>query len=264
MTVSGTQLSLDYMDVKSEASLLDFESVGFAPVLSAIHDLLDGDVREMYVYGDTGSGKSHLMTAIFNAYQQRHGMAMMVSLEEMIATDVQALTGLEMFNLIILDDVHLAQPYPEWQEALFHLINRSRAMGRQIVYTATTPPAEVEFELPDLVTRLSQSLIFGLPDGTNVEDRHALLKSILRQKGWQLPQSIVDELVQSGPYHVGDMLTVVGNIVPYFGYKNRWRLSPKMLEQIKSAIKEQSLLVELADINFDDDDVNDNLNLPYL
>lgn len=263
MTTSGTQLSLDYMDIKTEASLHDFETMGFLPILSAVGDVLDGRVRELYVYGDVGSGKSHLMTAIFNVYQQRHGMAMMVSLAELMGADVQALTGLEMFKLVILDDVHLANAYPEWQEALFHLINRCRAVGHQLIYTATTTPNEIGFELPDLTTRLSQALSFALPDGTNVEDRHALLKSILRKKGWQLPTTIVEELVQSGPYNVGDMLTVVGNIVPYFGYKNRWRLSPKMLEQLKSAIKEQSLLVELADIDFDDDDIDDNLNLPY-
>lgn len=262
MTIHGVQLSLAHMDIQEDALLDDFVGKRFLPILSSAYDLLYDRMREFYVYGVQGSGKSHLMTAIFNAYQQKAGMGIVVSMSQLINTDTQALTGLEMFELIIIDDIHLVAHRLEWQEALFHLINRSRAQNRKLIYTADCPANELPFTLPDLMTRLSQVLSFAIPASQTSEERYELVSSILRKKGWQLPKTVMDELAQAGPQHVGDMLTVISKIVPYFGYKNRWRLSPKMLEQIKEAIKQESLLVELSDLDLSDSPP-ENLNLPY-
>lgn len=256
------QLSLAHIDVQEDARLEDFAGRQFLPILSSAYDLLYDRVREFFVFGAEGSGKSHLMTAIFNAYQEQGGMGIVLSMNQLVGMDTQALMGLEMFELIILDDIHLLGGHQDWQEAVFHLINRSRANNRKLIYTANCPPDELPFALPDLLTRLSQVLNFSLPISQTSEERYALVSSILRKKGWQLPKTVMDELALAGPHHVGDMMTVIGNIVPYFGYKNRWRLSPKMLEQLKIAIKEQSLLVEIADLDVGEH-AEQNLDLPY-
>ncbi len=261
MTTDAVQLSLSYMDVKEDASLHDFGATGFVPVVSAVQELIDGRLKELYIFGESGSGKSHLLSAIHREYLKTQRMAIFVSLKEMINTDVQALMGLEMFELILIDDIHLAQGRREWQEGLFHLINRARSGQRQLIYSAISPPNELLFDLPDLSTRLSQAFSCGLPDGSHREDRQALLKSILRQKGWQLPDTISDYLVDEGPHYAGDMIQVLTAIVPYFNYRGR-KLPQKLIDEIKNTIKQQSLMVELADIDFTHPDKDNNLSLP--
>lgn len=261
-TTHNMQLSLAHIDVQEDARLEDFSGRQFLPIISLVFDLLNDRMRELFVFGADGLGKSHLMTAILNAYQDQGGMGIVLSMQQLVGMDTQALMGLEMFELIIIDDLHLLGASYDWQEAVFHLINRSRANNRKLIYTANCPPDELPFALPDLLTRLSQVLNFALPTNQTSEERYALVSSILRKKGWQLPKTVMDELAMAGPRHIGDMLTVISNIVPYFGYKNRWRLSPKMLDQLKTAIKEQSLLVEIADLDFDEP-LTQNLDLPY-
>lgn len=265
MTTQPVQLSLAHMDIKTDAHLNDFHAPSFAPILSAIHELIAGNLQELYLFGNAGSGKTHLLFATHKAYLTSKQTAIFISLKDMLDADSQALMGLETFNLIIIDDIHLIAHRRDWQEALFHLINKARRQNRQLIYTATTPPNELEFEILDLVTRLSQTLTLALPDGSNPDDRRALLHAILHQKGWQLPESIFEHFVEEGPHHVGDMLTVLHAIIPYFHYRGR-KLPQKLLEEIKNAIKQQSLLVELADLDLElsaTDAPTQNLSMTY-
>lgn len=269
MTTDPVQLSLAHMDIKTDAHLDDFYAPSFAPILSAVNELVAGKLPELYLFGEVGSGKTHLLSAIHKAYLTTRQTAIFVSLQDMLDTDAQALMGLEMFNLIIIDDIHLVAYRRDWQEALFHLINKARRQNRQLIYTATTPPNELEFEVLDLITRLSQTLSLALPDGSNANDRRALLGSILHQKGWQLPESIFEHFVEEGPRHAGDMLKVMHAIIPYVHYRGR-KPSQKLVDEIKNAIKQQSLLVELSDLDLDFSPSEtagfaqtDNLSLPY-
>lgn len=258
----AVQLSLAHIDIKADASLQDFDAPSFAPIVAAAQELTEGKIRELYLFGNAGTGKSHLLSAIHRHALNTQKRAIFLSLKDIIDTDVQALAGLEMFHLIVIDDIDVAQGRRQWQEALFHLINRAREQKRQLVYSAKVAPSELGFELMDLVTRLSQALSFGLPDGSLSEDRRALLNAILRQKGWQLPDTIKDFMVSEGPHHAGDMTQVLSAIAPYFHYKSR-RLPQKLIEEIKNHIREESLLAELADfVDEPDSEDTQTLDLP--
>lgn len=259
------QIGLPGLDIKNDASLMDFSAPSFSPVLSAFYDLIDGKVREIFLYGDSGVGKTHLLSALQRQYlsmptnkTNNQAVAIFLSFKEIIAGDVEVLSGLELFSLILIDDIDLIIQRRDWQEALFHLINRARSNNAKLIYTASCPPSELNFDLLDLSTRLAQALSFALPNGSHRSDRQALLESILNQKGWQLPDTIKEHFVNEGPHHVGDMLQVLPVIMPYFNRRGR-KLSQKTLDEIKAAIQHQSLMVELADIDISD---NDNLNLP--
>lgn len=247
------QLSLAHIDIKQDASLDDLKAPSFAPILNAVRELIDGSMRELYIYGDTGAGKTHLLSAIYAEFLKKHGMAIFLSLGEFLGDDVSALVGLEAFKLIIIDDVHLAVSHREWQEALFHLINRARNHNTKLIFSSAASINELGFEVTDLTTRLSQGLGLELPNGSLYEDRKATLKSLLKQKGWQIPEVIFEHLLNDGPHHVGDMLKVLEAITPLFNYRYRGKLPQKIIEEIKLAINEQSLMVELADIHLDDD-----------
>lgn len=256
------QLSLFSVDIKQAASLQDFNAPSFLPILKAVDELLDDSLTELYIYGSDGSGKTHLLTAIYSEYIKRDNNAIFLSFRELLDSDIEALTGLEAFHLIIIDDIHLAHTQ-EWQEALFHLINRVRTFNGKLIFSANLPVVELPFGFMDLTTRLAQSLNFLMPDGTNIDDRSALIHSILKQKGWLLPESIVDHLLKEGPHLPKDMVSVLTYISSYFTHRNNTKIPKKLLDEVKDAIIEQSFLLELAEF---DQDANasygNNFNLP--
>ena len=52
------------LDLKQDASLSDFRGDGFLPVLNAIRELGLGNLRELFIIGAYGYGKTHLLNAI--------------------------------------------------------------------------------------------------------------------------------------------------------------------------------------------------------
>ena len=53
------------LDIRPEASLEDFQSSSYRPILDAIDKLVQGSLRELFIVGDSGFGKTHLASAIY-------------------------------------------------------------------------------------------------------------------------------------------------------------------------------------------------------
>ena len=240
------QPSLD-VDIHDYTNLADFDSVGYAPILSAIDQLIDGRIKELFIIGAQGAGKTHLAAAIYDRYTEQGYTAISLSLGAMVAGDANALAGLETFDLVILDDVQAVAGNPEWQEGLFHLINRIRKQGVQLIFLADNPARELNITLLDLVTRLSLTPALHMPDGTDEEDRAAVLASILRHRSWRLPDTLTNHMIQDGPKNAGGMIKVLEQLAPMLTHLSRPKLSKKAINTAKSIIERETLLLEIGD-----------------
>ena len=247
MTPSQPSLNLA---IRQDTSLYDFASQGYMPVISAINKLCDGELSELFIFGSQGLGKTHLALAIYGTYTKRGGNAIILSLRELIDgedNDVSALVGLEMFDLIILDDIQSVAKNHEWQEGLFHLINRVREKQKQFVFLADKPSRELDIELMDLVTRLSLAPALKLPNGDELADRIAIINSILRRKNWRLPDEILNYLIDEGPRNAGGIVSVLDRISPLLTHLTRVQVPKKTIEEAKMIITKETFLLEVGD-----------------
>lgn len=248
--MTATQPSLN-LTIRQDTSLHDFASQGYTPIISAINKLCDGDLSELFIYASKGFGKTHLALAIYGTYVRRGGNAVILSIKDMIdeqKDDVSILTGLETFDLIILDDVHSLADNPEWQEGLFHLINRARNASKQLVFLADKPARELNIPLLDLVTRLSLAPSLRLPDGENLSDRIAIINSILRRKNWRLPEDVLTHLINEGPRNAGGIVLVLDSIASLLTHLTRVQVPKKTIEEVKSIIERETVLLEVKHI----------------
>ncbi len=249
MTDLLSQASLN-IDIRQEASLDDFKSKGFRPILDAIDKLVEGTLRELFIVGGYGFGKTHLANAIHDTYTKRTGrMAISLHLAELIEQDphATALVGLEMFDLIIIDDLQLVRHSYEWQEGLFHLINRIREHQKQILYLADNPARELQIGLLDLHTRLSLAPMLNLPSHDDIDDRKVLVDTILKKKNWRLPDEICDYLVQEGPRNAGDINTVLKHITPLLTRLSRVQIPKKTITEAKNIILRETFMLEIVE-----------------
>lgn len=245
--MAEAQLSLN-LDINHDASLSDFSGPGWMPIIDAVRQLHVGLIGQMYLFGSPATGKSHLLSAICESFVEMDKSAICLSLNELIHTDVNVLSSLETFDVIAIDDLEAIGHSNEWQEALFHLINRSREGHRQLLYAANTPASELPFQLTDLLSRMAQAPTFKVPDGEDLADRQALLKSILRRRGWQFDERILDYLLTEGPHRIGGMIEVLNYIQPMFSNMGRTNISKAVMNDALRTIDEQTLAAELEDI----------------
>lgn len=235
------------LDVRQEASLDDFNAQNYGDIVQAVKKLCLGELKELYIFGEQYVGKTHLALAIYNTYTTQGKNAISLSFTDLIDEgDVDALNNLELFDLVILDDLHAINNNYDWQEALFHLINRIREQQKQLVFLANRPSRELEIELLDLVTRLSLTPMLELRSSDLESDRTALLKALLRRKGWRLPESIFEYLVQQGPHTAGEMLTVLESISPLLTNLSRPQVPKKTIEEAKALIERKTVLLEIS------------------
>lgn len=207
------------IDVRSDARISDFAGPGWASVIDAMRQLHVGLLSRCFIHGVADTGKTHLLSALCESYLDMGRTAIQVSLIELVNAPVEVLQALESFDLVALDDLDAIVGMPHWEEAIYHLINRSEQ--RQLVFVARSPATHLPIGLPDLQSRLAQAASFGLPAGENIEDRRALLSAVLKRNGWQFDPVITEHLIEHGSHRPGLMLKTLAKLKPLFEAQRR-------------------------------------------
>lgn len=153
-------------------------------------DLKVGWVESLiYLWGDKGVGCSHLLQAACLSFQQATKQAIYLPLNELITHSPAILENMESYDLVCLDDLQVIEGNNQWQEAIFHLFNRLRDSNKRLLIAANNAPTGLPIELTDLVSRLSQSLIFQLHSLSD-EDKLRALQLRASRRGIQLTDEV--------------------------------------------------------------------------
>lgn len=143
----------------------------------------------IYLWGNTGVGRSHLLQAACLRVEQRGELAVYLPLADVAEYGPALLDNLEQSELVCLDDVDAIAGDPVWEESLFHLFNRLRDSGRRLLLAADASPREIAVQLADLKSRLSLSLVFQLQELSD-EDKLRALQLRASRRGLNLPDDV--------------------------------------------------------------------------
>lgn len=230
------QLQLN-IEPQLDARISDFSGPGWGPVIDGVRQLHAGLMNRFYLYGGAGTGKSHLLTAICDSYLEVGKSAIKVSLLELLDAPIEAITSLEMYDLVALDDIEAISGVPHWQKAVFHLINNNNEGGGQLVFSSRFAPIELKLELPDLQSRLTQAVSVRVPSGQSYADRLALLTSVMERKGVHFDPQIIDYLLIHGPTQTSTLLQSLEQLEKML-QGEKVKLSNATIKQIYALIDE--------------------------
>jgi len=142
----------------------------------------------IYLWGNPGSGRSHLLRATVAHTLGEGRPASFLDAEEIadcLPEDENA--------LLAVDDVDRLSP--DAQVALFNAFNRARGSARSLLLSGPTAPKGLAPNLrEDLRTRIGQSLVFEvrpLDDAT----RRAILYSLATRRGLRLTEEVAGFLL---------------------------------------------------------------------
>ncbi|MFC3908935.1 DnaA regulatory inactivator Hda [Legionella dresdenensis] len=153
------------------------------------HTLYHNGERLLYLWGETGCGKSHILQACCHAIN-RQSTAAYLPLNFLRDWDTESIEGMDEQDLIALDDIDAIAGNAAWEEAIFHLYNRIRDNGRTILLiSGKTPPASSPIQLPDLRSRLAWSLVIQIEPPDDALKITALQKQA-QKRGFELPDSV--------------------------------------------------------------------------
>jgi chromosomal replication initiator protein len=211
-----------------------------AAAAQAIAEAPGSVYNPLFLYGDTGLGKTHLMQAVAHRILERRPETRLVFIgseqftNELVAA-IQTRTTADFrrryreTDLLLVDDVQFLKNKEATQEEFFHTFNALYEAGRQIVLTSDRPPTEIPGLEARLISRFEWGMVtdIELPD---LEHRIAILqqKSQLDHLELTIPDDVIRFIAENVRSNVREL---EGSIIKLLAY---------------ASLKHQDISVELA------------------
>ncbi len=190
-----SQLALD-ISHKNVPTLDNFVAGRNPELLSALRHALSGNSseRSFYLWGEAGSGRSHLLQACINEAKAGKRISAYGSGNVPGLADVVAVDDVEQ-----LDEVA--------QVTLFDLYNRMRDSGGMLLVSGTVSPLHLKMR-DDLRTRLGWGLVYQVHSLNDDEKAEALMRHAM-QKGFILPPEVIQYLLRHGRRDLPSLMAVL-------------------------------------------------------
>jgi chromosomal replication initiator protein len=204
----------------------------------------------LFIYGDTGLGKTHLMHAIGHAILRNnpHARVAYLSTEKFTNEFIQALqeNALPKFrqryrhvDVLLLDDVQFLGNKERIQEEFFHTFNDLFESSKQIVLSSDRRASEIE----KLEARLVSRFEWGLPadiQAPDFETRVAILRTKAANLKFELPAGVATFIAQ----HISkNIRRLEGALIKVASYSS---LTGKPIDLATTEMLLQDVLMEQA------------------
>ncbi len=219
----------------------------------------------LFVHGDVGLGKTHLMQAIGNFIHSKNsrGTVCYTTCESFVNEYIEALTtrSLAKFrkkyrtvDALLIDDIHFLAGKDQMQEEFFHTFNAIFENHKQIVMTSDRPAGELAGLAPRLVSRFEWGLVVEL-ESPDVETRVAILRKKCEQLNLSIDQSLlfyIAERISSNIRRLEGALIRVASYVSLTGQnmdrsKLEYLLRDTLDQEKKHAISIESIQKTVAE-----------------
>ncbi|GAA0990664.1 chromosomal replication initiator protein DnaA [Subtercola frigoramans] len=206
----------------------------------------------LFIYGDSGLGKTHLLHAIGHyAMSLYPGVRVRyVSSEEFTNDFINSIANnrgaafhsrYRDIDLLLIDDIQFLQGKAETQEAFFHTFNTLHDHNKQVVITSDLPPKHLTGFEDRMRTRFEWGLITDVqtPD---LETRIAILRKKAQSEKLQVPDEILEYMASKVSSNVREL---EGTLIRVTAYASLTR-NPVDLALVQTVLKD---LITLDDDN---------------
>jgi chromosomal replication initiator protein len=214
----------------------------------------------LFIYGDTGLGKTHLMQAVAHEILTRkpNTRIAFVGTEQFtndLVSSIQNRTTADFrrryreIDLLLIDDVHFLKGKEATQEEFFHTFNALYEAGRQIILTSDRPPSEIPGIEARLVSRFQWGMVadIELPD---LEHRIAILqqKAQLDHLELTIPEDVIRFIAENIRSSVRELEGSIIKLLAYASLKHRDITVDVAREALRDKLRQNDGAAPAADL----------------
>ena len=198
----------------------------------------------LFIYGNSGLGKTHLLNAIIEKIKSNNPDANIVyttseNLTNELYFALQTKTTHDLHNkyrtcdALLIDDIQFIAGKAQTEEEIFHTFDTLIKAGKQIVLTSDKPPSAIPKIEDRLKTRFESGLLCDIqpPD---FETRVAIIKDKANGLRFELPNDVCSFIAENIKSNVRQMGSAVKNIYAYCSFND---VSPT-IEVAKEVLKD--------------------------
>ena len=179
----------------------------------------------LFIYGNSGLGKTHLLLSIGQAIHERWPMKKIAYIKgdeftNQLIKSIKDGTGEEFrtkyrnVDLFLVDDIQFIAGKQQTQNEFFHTFNNIYEAGHQIVITSDRPPLEMSLLDDRLRTRFEGGLMADIqpPD---LETRMAIIRNKAGQLGLLLDDESVSYIADNITANIRQLEGVIKRLTAY-------------------------------------------------
>ena len=173
----------------------------------------------LFIYGGSGLGKTHLLTATAHLLATTDPDAEIVALTldefseqfhaAVSAGEPQAFTGrLAQTDLLLIDDIQFLTGRREMQAELLRHLTRMQEQGRQIVCASDRSPADIADVDERIIQQLASGLVVDI-SAPEYEARVAILRGACKERGVVVPAGALESIARKSVLSVRELLSAL-------------------------------------------------------
>jgi chromosomal replication initiator protein len=195
----------------------------------------------LFIYGQVGVGKTHLMQAVGNfAKTQADFRVVYLSSEQFLNEFIDSLLNKNTaafrnrfrdLDLLLIDDIQFIGGKEETQREFFHTFNTLHDYHKQVVLSSDRPPKELKNLERRLVSRFEWGLVVDIqpPD---LETRIAIIENKARMKNFSLPKEVAFCLAEKVEGNVRSLEGALTKLIACAGLYNKSKIDVAFTENI--------------------------------
>jgi len=167
--------------------------------------------RFLYIWGNPGSGKSHLLQALCHEFDAQGMSSIYLPLKHTDGHPTDMLEDLDQLRLVCIDDVDKVAGAREWETALFNFYNRAKEAETVVVFAGEVPAVQLPLVLADFASRMQSAVVFRLHTLDDVE-KTGLLQDRAKAVGINLSQAVIDYVMLRSDRKVSDLIQLLSRL----------------------------------------------------
>jgi len=198
----------------------------------------------LFIYGESGLGKTHLMHAIANhiARVAPEKKVLYTTCDNFLNEFVASITQkagnkfrihYRNVDVLMIDDIQQLKGKMQLQEELFNIFNELTAQNKQIVLTSDRPPKEIATLEDRLRTRFEGGMIADIQP-PSIETKIAILQRKALDRRCVMPDDVLEFLAQNSGH---DVRTLEGRLTKVI-FASKLHEEPITLELARQALNE--------------------------
>lgn len=191
----------------------------------------------LFIYGESGMGKTHLMQAVGNfVMREGRNCSIYYTTSEAFTNEmIDSIRGNKMPNfrakfrkvdLLLVDDIHFLSRKEGTQEEFFHTFNALFDNKKQIVLTSDRPPKDIPDLEKRLVTRFESGLLADLKN-PDFETRVAILRKKAEPENISLSDDVFNFIADN---ITSSVRALEGSLIRILAYASYNKLNPEDID----------------------------------
>ncbi|MCX6716349.1 MAG: chromosomal replication initiator protein DnaA [Candidatus Taylorbacteria bacterium] len=252
-----SELPLDDFYINKEDNLnprYTFDSFIIGPFNQIAHAAAQAIIQNpgkvynpLFIYGNTGLGKTHLIQAVGNYIKKHYPNKKVFYLtSEKFGTDcLECLQTNKMayfkekyrkYDAIIVDDIQFFSGKEKFQEELFHLFNHMYDNFKQIIFSSDRHPNYIPNLEDRLKSRFGAGMMVDVPT-PDKDSKVAILKAKSRFYNLVLEEEVLNHLAENINSNIRELEGVLNTIVIQTQMKGKHLSLTEIKNLVKDAVK---------------------------